>query len=83
MRIAELRIQPNWILTVVTEDGRVRQFDIGPYLQDEAFEELQNQSKFAKVINSGYFIKWDCGADLSAGTIDARWQTVGNTDLQH
>ena len=55
MRIAELRIQPNWILTVVTEDGRVRQFDIGPYLQDEAFEELQNKNEFAKVINGGYF----------------------------
>ena len=55
MRIAELKIQANWILTVVAEDGRVGQFDVGPYLQDEAFEALQNQSEFAKVINGGYF----------------------------
>ena len=56
---------------------------LAPYLQDEAFEALQNQSEFAKVINGGYFIEWDCGADLSADTIEARWRTVGNTELQH
>ena len=83
MRIAELRIQPNWILIVVTEDGRVGHFDVGPCIKDEAFEALQNQSEFAKVSNGGYFIEWDCGADLSADTIEARWRTVGNSNLQH
>ena len=82
MRIVELKIQPNWILTVIAEDGRVGHFDVAPYLQDEAFEALQNQSEFAKVINGGYFIEWDCGADLSADTIEARWHIVGDTDLQ-
>ncbi len=82
MRIAELKIKPSWILTVVAEDGRVGDFDVGPYLQDEAFEALQNKSEFAKVINGGYFIEWDCGADLSADTIEARWCTVGNADLK-
>ena len=55
MGIAELKIQPNWLLTVVTEDDRVGHFDVGPYLQDEAFEALQNKNEFAKVINGGYF----------------------------
>jgi hypothetical protein len=79
MRIAELKTQPDWILTVVTTDGRVGHFDVSPYLQDEAFEMLQNQSEFTKVINGGYFVEWDCGADLSADTIEARWRIVGNT----
>jgi hypothetical protein len=83
MRITELRIQPNWIMTVVAEDGRVGHFDVSPYLQDEVFEALQNQNEFAKVINGGYFIEWDCGADLSVDTIEARWRTVGNTELKH
>ena len=83
MRIAELKIQANWILTVVAEDGRVGQFDVGPYLQDEAFEALQNPNEFKKVINGGYFIEWDCGADLSSDTIEARWRTVSSTELQH
>ena len=82
MRIAELKIKPNWILTVAAEDGRVGNFDVAPYLQDEAFEELKNQNEFEKVINGGYFIEWDCGADLSADTIEARWCTVGDTDLK-
>lgn len=77
MRIAEFKIEPNWILTVVAEDGRVGQFDVSPYLQDEAFEALKNQNEFVKVSNGGYFIEWDCGADLSADTIEARWCTAG------
>lgn len=83
MRIAELKIQPNWILTVVAEDGGVGQFDVSPYLQDEAFQALQSQRELAKVINGGYFIEWDCVADLSADTIEARWRIVGNTKLIH
>jgi len=46
------------------------------------FEALQNQSEFAKVINGGYFIECDCGADLSADTVEERWQTVDNADFQ-
>jgi len=55
---------------------------LAPYLQDEAFEALRNQSEFAKVINGSYFVEWDCGADLSADTIEARWRNVGNADLK-
>ena len=77
MRIAEIHPQPNWVLTIVADDGRVGNFDVSPYLVYEAFEDLQDHSEFTKVINGGYFVEWDCGADLSADTIEARWQVVG------
>lgn len=76
MRIAELRPQPNWVLSIVADDGRVGNFDVRPYLAYEAFEALRDQSEFIKVANRGYFVEWDCGADLSADTIEARWQIV-------
>lgn len=77
MRIVELEAQPNCILSIVADDGRVGRFDVSPYLQYEAFEALRDESEFKKVINGGYFVEWDCGADLSADTIEARWQVVG------
>lgn len=76
MRIAEVQTQPNYILTILADDGRAGQFDVGPYLKYEAFEDLRRPSEFAKVRNGGYFIEWACGADLSADTIEARWQVV-------
>jgi len=79
MRIAELRPQPNWILFIIADDGRVGTFDVGPYLGYAAFEDLRDHSEFVKVTNGGYFVEWDCGADLSADTIEARWQVVGKT----
>ena len=79
MRIVEIQAQPNWMLSIVAEDGRIGCFDVRPYLDDEAFDPLRDQSEFTKVANGGYFIEWDCGADLSADTIEAQWRLVGST----
>ena len=80
MRIAELHPQPDWVLSIVSEDGRVGRFDVTPYLDYEAFEELRDHDEFIKVINGGYFVEWACGADLSADTIEAQWKVVGKAE---
>lgn len=79
MKIMQVCPQANWVLSVVAEDGRRGQFDVRPYLADEAFEDLCHPSEFVKVFNGGYFVEWDCGADLSADTIEARWQVTDQT----
>jgi hypothetical protein len=80
MKIAQLYIETNWILSVVDQDGRRGRFDVRPYLEDEAFAPLKDPNEFAKVSNGGYFVEWECGADLSADTIEARWSDV--TELE-
>lgn len=82
MRITEITPQENWVLTIVTDDGRIGRFDIGPYLQYDAFAPLKNLAEFAKVKNGKYFIEWECGADLSADTIEARWVEDVNESRQ-
>ncbi|MEQ1794119.1 MAG: DUF2442 domain-containing protein [Nitrospira sp.] len=82
MRITELRPQPNWVLSVVSDDGRIGEFDVRPYLELEVFECLRDLSEFQKVANGGYFVEWECGADLSADTIESRWQVVGRVASQ-
>ena len=76
MRIAEVTPKPDYSLHIVSEDGRTGMFDVRPYLELEAFTELNNREAFAKVRNGGYFIEWDCGADLSADTIEAHLKTT-------
>ena len=61
---------------IITEDGITGVFDVSPYLGLEAFIELRNQDAFRKVMNGKYFIEWDCGADLSADTIEAHLKTT-------
>lgn len=82
MRIAELSPQPSWVLSIIADDGRIGYFDVSLYLEYEAFEALRDHSEFQKVFNGGYFVERDCGADLSADTIEARWQVVGRTNEQ-
>lgn len=74
MKIIEVNVQPNWTLAVIADDGRIGSFDVSPYLAYEAFFPLRDKNEFLKVTNGGYFIEWDCGADLSADTIEARWK---------
>jgi hypothetical protein len=62
------------MLSIVADDGRIGNFDVGPYLEYEAFEALRDCCEFQKAFNGGYFVEWDCGADLSADTIEAQWQ---------
>ncbi len=76
MRIANLWPQSEWVLLIVADDGRMGRFDVTPYLQYEAFEALRHPDEFVKVFNGGYFVEWACGADLSADTIEARWQVI-------
>jgi hypothetical protein len=76
MRIIEVSPQPNWVLSIVAEDGRIGTFDVSPYLKDEAFADLRDPAEFMKVSHGGYFVEWDCGADLSADTIEARWRVI-------
>ena len=78
MKILEITPHSNWKLTVVSGDGRIGEFDAAPYLQYEAFEPLRTVSEFMKVSNGGYFVEWDCGADLSADSIEANWKVTGN-----
>ena len=74
MKIVEVQPKSNYTLKIVTDDGRIGNFDVNPYLKYEAFADLKNQNVFNQVSNGGYFIEWKCGADLSADTIEARWK---------
>ncbi len=74
MNIATVIPQENYFLYIETEDGKTGYFDVTPYLDAEAFAPLRDKGEFERIYNGKYFIEWDCGADLSADTILARWQ---------
>jgi hypothetical protein len=74
MRIAKLTPMPDWVLSIISEDGRIGRFNVRPFLEYEAFQPPADFDEFRKVHNGGYFIEWECGADLSADTIEAHWE---------
>ena len=82
MRIEQVKPQKNGMLYITSDDGRTGMFDVRPYLKSEAFKPLKNWREFSRVRNGGYFIEWRCGADLSADTIEARWETKQENDAQ-
>lgn len=71
MRIEKVDPRSDYTLTITTTDGTVGQFDVKPYLRYEAFEPLKAPEEFVKIRNGGYFVEWQCGADLSSDTIEA------------
>ena len=82
MKIAEVIPKEDGILYVVADDGRSGFFDVRPYFRSQAFMPLKNRDAFARVRNGGYFVEWDCGADLSADTIEARWRILSPQEAQ-
>lgn len=76
MKIIEVIPKDNYVLYLKDENGISGLFDVKPYLDSEAFEPLKNRNEFEQIHNGQYFIEWNCGADLSADTIEARWQIL-------
>jgi hypothetical protein len=78
MNIASVTANADGTLTIVRDDGVAGVFDVRPYFELEAFEPLRSPLEFAKVRSGGYFIEWECGADLSADTIEvkATWESA-------
>lgn len=79
MNINEVIALPNHTLEIISDDGRVGVFSIKPYLNYEVFQPLREISEFMKVSNGSYFIEWECGADLSADTIEAKMELKEST----
>lgn len=76
MKIRKVTSQENYILRIESEDARTGDFDVKPYLRYEAFAPLKDIDAFNRIRNGGYYIEWDCGADLSADTIEAHWNIL-------
>lgn len=72
MRIKQVLPLSRYKLRIVTHEGISGIFDVEPYLEYEAFEPLKEIAEFMKISNGGYFVEWECGADLSAITIEAK-----------
>ncbi len=82
MNIAEIIPKDNYMLYIKAEDGTAGLFDVKPYLESEVFAPLKDRAEFERIHNGKYFIEWECGADLSTDTIQARWETVSTGDAQ-
>ncbi len=83
MNITEIIPKDNYVLYIKAEDGKAGLFDVKPYLESDAFSPLKDRDEFERIHNGKYFIEWDCGADLTADTIQARWETVATKNAQH
>ena len=71
MIIKNIKPLSNYILQITTEDGKQANFDIKPYFDFEVFKTLKDFNEFNKIKNGKYYVEWECGADLSADTIEA------------
>ncbi len=76
MNILQVIPKDNYILYIEADDGKAGLFDVKPYFESEVFAPLKDKSEFERIHNGKYYIEWDCGADLSADTIQARWEVT-------
>ena len=82
MNITEIVPKEDYMLYITSDEGRAGLFDVKPYLESEAFAPLKDRREFERIHNGRYFIEWDCGADLSADTVQARWKPTANKTVQ-
>jgi len=59
----------NHTLDLKFDDGRVRRFDVKPYLEYEVFRELKDQSYFKRVKVAFGTVQWPNEQDMSPETL--------------
>ncbi|MBO5397362.1 MAG: DUF2442 domain-containing protein [Clostridia bacterium] len=66
MRPKAINVKPkeNYVLEIEFDNGEVKLFDVKPYLNHKAFEDLKDIDKFNKVKVDGLSIAWENGADI-------------------
>jgi hypothetical protein len=72
--IKSVEAHSDWTLSIVLTDGTAGTFNVKPYLSLEAFMDLHDPDEFKNIHNGGYFVEWECGADLSADTVRAKME---------
>lgn len=74
--ISDIAVYPqnNYTIQITADDGRIGTFDVNPYFEYETFNDFKNKKAFKQVSNGGYLTDCECGADLSADTIEAHWK---------
>lgn len=68
-RIVALQARDDWTVAATFSSDETRLFDVKPLLGCEAFPVLRDLAEFKRIRNGGYYVEWDCGADLSADTL--------------
>lgn len=66
MRPRASKVKPldNYILEIEFDNGEIKRFDVKPYLNHKAFEQLKNPEMFKTVKIAGLSIEWSNGADI-------------------
>lgn len=66
MRPKALEVKPleNYVLEIKFDNGEIKRFDVKPYLNHKAFEQLKNLDIFNSVKIAGLSIEWENGADI-------------------
>jgi len=68
-RVAEVKPNPDYSLTLKFTNGEVRRFDVRPYLEKGVFQELKDVKLFNSVKPSLGSIEWLNGQDLCPDTL--------------
>ena len=76
LQISAVTVQPQYKLYVRFKNGKVKLFDMRPYLNRGVFKELKNESylKKVRVISGG--IEWPHEQDLSGDTLYYRGVSI-------
>ena len=68
-RVASVKPNPDYTLTLVFSNGEVRVFDVKPYLEFGIFRELKDKSLFNSVKPFLGSIQWQNGQDFCPDTL--------------
>ncbi len=75
MKIVAVTPSNNFQLVIKDDQSRTFMFDCKPYMHGTG-QPLNDLQEFNKVTAHGFYVKWPCGFDLSADTIESKLEPL-------
>lgn len=71
LKISKIEPLSKYKLKVIFENGEVKTCNISPFMKKGAFRELQDETLFKGMKNTGISVEWPNEVDLSSDTLYA------------
>ena len=68
-RLTNVRTRPDYKLELTFDNGECKEFDVSPYLAKGIFQELKDESYFARARASLGTVAWPNGQDFCPDTL--------------
>jgi len=81
-KVIAVKTNEDYSLIVKFDDGKIKRFDVKPYLEQGIFKELKDRDYFRKVSVAFGTVQWENEQDISSDTLYIEGKGISKSEFE-